>query len=98
MLNFTTVITVGLGANSGQDRMKIFLSRIDPIASEVLPFTAFVNPDHQVFMTPGDPPEKIRTFCENTGQPVLQGKGEIIRTELKALLLTIAQIRDANLL
>lgn len=50
-------------------------------------FTAFIDPDDAVFATPGDMPEKIRAFCERTGQAVPADKGRILRVATESLAL-----------
>jgi rhamnulokinase len=57
------------------------------MAGEAKPFSAIVDPDHPSFLAPSDMPGSICTFCEETGQPVPQTKGEIVRTALEGLAL-----------
>lgn len=57
------------------------------MAAGAQPFKAFVDPDHKVFLPPGDMPTRIREFCLKTGQPAPQSKGEIIRCALESLAL-----------
>ena len=33
-------------------------------------FTAFIDPDDERFLRPGDLPARVRAFCAETGQPV----------------------------
>jgi rhamnulokinase len=51
------------------------------------PFTAFIDPDDAVFAAPGDMPEKIRAFCQRTGQRVPATQGEILRVATDSLAL-----------
>ncbi len=51
------------------------------------PFKALVDPDHPVFLRPGDMPATIKNFCERTGQPVPETKGAILRCALESLAL-----------
>ena len=48
---------------------------------------SFVDPDAPVFLRPGDTVGDIRRFCANTGQPVPEEPGEIVRTILESLAL-----------
>ncbi|MCX7681834.1 MAG: rhamnulokinase [Anaerolineae bacterium] len=57
------------------------------LAAEAVPLRSFVDPDATVFLKPGDMPARIRDFCAQTGQPVPQSKGEIIRCALDSLAL-----------
>jgi len=68
------------GQNLGYDE-------ITHLAAEARPFLAVVNPNADLFFHPGDMPEKIRKFCAESGQPVPQTKGEIVRVALESLAL-----------
>ena len=57
------------------------------LAAEAKPFIAVIDPDSNLFLHPGHMPEKIRKFCEDTGQPVPETQGEIIRVALESLAL-----------
>lgn len=56
-------------------------------AAQARPFLAVIDPDSDVFLHPGDMPEKIRQFCTNTNQPVPATQGEIVRVALESLAL-----------
>jgi rhamnulokinase len=55
------------------------------LALQAEAFTAFIDPDDPVFATPGDMPEKIRAFCQQTGQRVPATHGEILRVATDSL-------------
>lgn len=55
------------------------------LAAEAKPFLAVIDPDSDVFLHPGNMPEKIRTYCADTNQPVPQTQGEIVRVALESL-------------
>ncbi|TAE72861.1 MAG: hypothetical protein EAZ84_13790 [Verrucomicrobia bacterium] len=57
------------------------------LAENAPAFTAFIDPDDPVFASPGDMPEKIRAFCERSGQQVPQDKGSILRVASESLAL-----------
>jgi rhamnulokinase len=40
------------------------------MAEAAEPFSAFINPDDEVFASPGNMPEKIRSWCEKSGQKI----------------------------
>ena len=44
-----------------------------------------INPDDPRFLPPGDHPARIRQLCHETGQPIPQTKGAIIRCVLDSL-------------
>ena len=43
------------------------------------PFVSFIDPDAPEFETPGNLPERIRQFCQKTGQPVPKNRGQVMR-------------------
>jgi len=58
------------------------------MAAEAEPFGGLVDPDDHRFLAPGNMPQKIQTYCAETGQPVPQSKGAIVRCALESLALT----------
>lgn len=60
---------------------------ITRLASEARPFLAVIDPDSDLFLRPGDMPEKVRAFCAESGQAVPQSRGEIVRVVLESLAL-----------
>jgi rhamnulokinase len=57
------------------------------MAEAAEPFTAFINPDDAVFASPGNMPEKVRNYCEKTGQAVPESLGQILRVATESLAL-----------
>lgn len=62
-------------------------AEITKMAADSEGFVSVVDPDASVFLTPGDMPQRIRDFCRNTGQPVPESKGQVIRCALDSLAL-----------
>ena len=60
---------------------------IDELANEAEPFTAFIDPDDPTFASPGGMPEKIRAYCQRTGQAVPHKKGTVLRVATESLAL-----------
>ncbi len=60
---------------------------IDELAKEAEAFTAFIDPDDPTFASPGGMPEKIRAYCQRTGQVVPNKKGTILRVATESLAL-----------
>lgn len=54
---------------------------------EAKPFAAFIDPDDDMFYSPGNMPEKVMEFCRKTGQEVPETKGAIVRCVLESLAL-----------
>ena len=57
------------------------------MAESAEPFSAFIDPDDPVFASTGGMPDKIRTWCEKSGQKVPQDKGTILRVATDSLAL-----------
>ncbi len=53
--------------------------QLEQEAAKAQPFRSFVDVDDDVFVKPGNLPRRVRAYCEQTGQPVPQTTGEIIR-------------------
>jgi rhamnulokinase len=71
-------------AHQGDD---LSYDEITRLASESRPFLAVIDPDDNRFLHPGDMPERIRKYCQDTHQAVPETKGEIIRVALESLAL-----------
>ncbi len=54
-------------------------------AMAATPFESFIDPDDALFAEPCDMPNQIRTYCERTGQPVPETRGEVVRTAIESL-------------
>jgi sugar (pentulose or hexulose) kinase len=54
-------------------------------AETAKPFRCFVDPDDELFTSPGNMPERIVDYCERTGQVKPESVGEIIRCVLESL-------------
>jgi sugar (pentulose or hexulose) kinase len=64
------------------------------MAEAAEPFSAFIDPDDATFSSPGAMPEKIRAWCEKTGQKVPQDKGTILRVATDSLALKYRSVFD----
>jgi rhamnulokinase len=76
------------------DGEKLSYAEMADLASAADGFTAFIDPDDAVFASPGDMPEKIRAFCERTGQAVPASKGLILRVATESLALKYRVVFD----
>jgi sugar (pentulose or hexulose) kinase len=68
----------------GQDHSYAEMTRL---AAESEAFLAVINPDDDAFFHPGDMPERVRQYCQKTGQRVPQTKCEVLRVALESLAL-----------
>ena len=60
---------------------------LEQAALKCEPFKCFIDPDSPEFGKPGDIPERVRRFCERTGQYVPQTTGEVMRCIYESLAL-----------
>jgi rhamnulokinase len=51
------------------------------------PFSVLIDPDDVSFLSPGDMPARVTTFCRNTGQLPPRDEGELVRCCLESLAL-----------
>ncbi len=51
-------------------------------------FRSFIDPNHPIFVAPGDIPGRIRRYCEATNQPIPNTVGEVMRCIYESLALT----------
>src|SRR4051812_25383123 len=57
------------------------------LAGAAEPLRSLINPDHVRFLNPPDMVEAIQSFCRETGQPVPETEGQLIRCTLESLAL-----------
>lgn len=55
--------------------------------AQAKPFAAFIDPDNDLFYSPGNMPARVAGFCRKTGQEVPQDKASIVRCVLESLAL-----------
>jgi rhamnulokinase len=64
------------------------------MAAEAPAFGPLVLPNDPRFLAPGDMAARIQQFCRETGQPVPESRGEIVRTVLESLALEYRVVTD----
>lgn len=64
--------------------------QMQEMAAQAKPLQSFIRPDD--FMQPGDYTVKIREYCRETGQPVPETDGEVVRCMLESLALKYRQV------
>ena len=62
-------------------------SELANLALDADPFTALVDPDHDDLKAPGRMPQRIQTLCKESGQPVPESKGAILRVATESVAL-----------
>lgn len=60
---------------------------LESLAKEAEPFKCFIDPDAPEFTPAGNIPERIKKYCEKTGQYIPQTVGEIMRCIYESLAL-----------
>lgn len=64
--------------------------QLTEMAEREKPLQSFIRPED--FMQPGDYPAKIREYCKETGQPVPETDGALIRCVLESLAMKYRQV------
>jgi rhamnulokinase len=67
---------------------------LSALAEAAPAFTAFIDPDDERFLRPGDLPARIRGFCAETSQSVPPDDGTLVRVILESLALRYATVLD----
>jgi rhamnulokinase len=62
-------------------------AELTALAGDVQPLRSLINPNAARFGKPGGMPEKIETYCRETGQPVPSSPGEFVRCTIDSLAL-----------
>ncbi|MGI6777354.1 MAG: rhamnulokinase [Acetivibrionales bacterium] len=60
---------------------------LEAAAEKAKAFVSFIDPDDDLFYSPGHMPEKVQEFCRRTGQTVPEGKAAIVRCIMESLAL-----------
>lgn len=58
---------------------------ITRMATLARPFRSIIDPDAPDFFSTGNMPLLLRAYCERTGQPVPESKGELVRCALESI-------------
>ena len=62
------------------------------------PFRSFIDVDDPAFETPGNLPRRVKEYCEKTGQPVPETRGQVMRCIYESLAmkyrLTFLQLQE----
>ena len=58
---------------------------MEQLAKAEAPFVSFIDPDAPEFATAGSMPEKIRSYCEKTNQPIPESDGALVRCIYESL-------------
>ncbi len=64
------------------------------LAADAPPFGPLLDPGDPRFLAPGDMPGRIQAYCQETGQPVPESRGEILRCALESVALEYRRVAD----
>lgn len=64
------------------------------LAAAAEPFRSLIEPNADVFVAPGNMPERIAAFCREAGEPVPETPGQIVRCALESLALRYRRTLD----
>ena len=70
----------------------IELSAVSDTETHILGY--FIDPDSPEFTPPGNIPQRVRDYCERTGQPVPESVGEVMRCIYESLAMKYRQTLD----
>lgn len=70
-------------------------AELEEMAVRSEPFEAFIDPEHEDFLPPGDLPSRIREYCAGTNQPVPRSKGETVRCIEQSLAMKYRMTMDS---
>lgn len=65
------------------------------LAEQVPRLQSFIDPNDQRFLNPPDMPRAIQEFCRETGQPVPESEGALVRCALESLALEYRRVLGA---
>lgn len=77
-----------------RQRLELSFEDMNRLAAEAEPFRSLIDPNADVFLAPGNMPDRIATFCRNSGQPVPETPGQILRCALESLALRYRRTLD----
>ncbi len=77
-----------------RDGLNHSFGELASMAADAEPFLAFIDPDDDVFASPGNMPKKIQDYCERTGQRIPSSIGEILRVATDSLALKYRVVFD----
>lgn len=69
-------------------------AELEQLALEAEPLRFFIDPDDSVFVPPGNIPERVREYCEKTGQGKPQSLGSVVRCIYESLALKYRMALD----
>ena len=69
-------------------------AQLAEMADKATPFAAYIDPAHDAFLSPGQMPDKINAYLDQTGQQKIEDKGTMVRSVLESLALNYAWVLE----
>ena len=70
-------------------------NELSALAAKAEPFARHIDVDYSGFLAPGDMPKRINDYLAETGQNIIDDKGQMIRTILESLALKYRTVMEA---
>ena len=86
-------LTQELRRNFQKEGKEYSFGEMAEMAAKAPALQSFIRPDD--FMQPGDYPAKIREYCRETGQPVPETDGALVRCVLESLAMKYRQVYES---
>jgi rhamnulokinase len=76
---------------------KVSLQELTAAAAHCDPFRSLVDTELPAFAVPGDMPDRVRSACARTGEPVPSSKAQLVRCVLDSMALSVAEALEEAL-
>jgi len=73
---------------------KVSYNDLSDMAVASKPFRSFIDPEDERFSAPGNMPRRIADYCRETGQPVPETMGEVVRCIFDSLAMKYRQTAE----
>lgn len=78
-----------------QGGVDLSYAELSAMAEQAQPFAAYIDPDYNGFLSPGDMPSRINNFLAKTGQKIINDKGQMARVILESLAFKYRTVAEA---
>jgi sugar (pentulose or hexulose) kinase len=68
---------------------------LSAMADQAQPFASYIDPDYSGFLSLGDMPSRINDFLAETGQKIINDKGQMVRVILESLAFKYRSVAEA---
>ena len=78
-----------------RDGADLSYADLSDMAEEAEAFAGYIDPDYIGFLSPGDMPARVNNFIAETGQKIIDDKGQMIRVILESLAVKYRSVAEA---